>query len=82
MLLINFEHSTHLAGQDIFLYLLGCYRAPDDSVTSISLMSRVSDGVKTLTKPVTIAKWIILERDEIMRINNNASRMFSGSHNL
>ena len=45
-------------------------------------MSRVSDGVKTLPEPVTIAKWIILERDEIMRINNNASRMFSGSHNL
>ena len=79
---VNNEHPTHLTGQNFTLFFLCCDRAPDDSITAISLMSRVSDGVKTLPQPVIIAKWIILECDEIMRIDNNASRMLSGSHNL
>ena len=78
----NNEHPTHLTGQHFTLFFLCCDRAPDDSIPAISLMGRVSDGVKTLPQPVIIAKWIILECDQIMRIDNNASRMLSGSHYL
>ena len=76
------KHQTNLAGQHRSISFLGRDRAPDDSVSSISLMSRVSDAVKTIPQPVTIAKGIILERNEIMRINDNASRVLSSSHNL
>ena len=67
---------------NVFFKLLDRHRAPDDSISTIGLMSRVGDALVTVSKPVIIAKWIILQGDEVVRIHDDTSWVFSCGHNL
>ena len=71
-----------LISYGIFFKFLDSNSAPDDSISAISLMRRICDALVTLSQPVIIAEWIIFEGDEVVRIHNDTSWMFSCGHNL